>query len=173
MASGEIRLSATTMRRMPVLAQSQDQTQSQNPTQNQVPQGGGTTTWVDPNNAEAGIIACGNCAPASSSGPDPGAAVSVLGPESLPLLVPMLEGVVTVTAARSAAQALGPYGNIFGRARLGGSSIFGISSNAFLRIGWGWPGSATEGTNVFRISGDFIDWLGIESGHIDLFTWPW
>jgi len=35
MASGEIRLSATMMRRMPVLAQSQDSTQSQNQTQSQ------------------------------------------------------------------------------------------------------------------------------------------
>ncbi len=107
--------------------------------------------------------------------PDNGAAVSVLGPESLLLLAPALEEVTVVamrSSASAAARALGPSGNIFGRARLGGSSIFGINSNQFLRIGWGWVGSATEGTNVFRISGDFIDWLGVESGHIDLFTWP-
>jgi RHS repeat-associated protein len=108
--------------------------------------------------------------------PDGGAAVSVLGPESLILLAPALEE-ITVVAARTAAsavgRALGPSGNIFGRARLGGSSVFGINSNSVLRIGWGWVGSATDGTNVFRISGSFIDWLGVESGHIDLFTWPW
>jgi hypothetical protein len=68
------------------------------------------------------------------------------------------------------ADALGPSGDIFGRARLGGSSLFDINANSFLRIGWGWSGSASEGTNVFRISGSFIDWLGVESGHIDLFS---
>lgn len=59
---------------------------------------------------------------------------------------------------------------IFGRTRLGGSSLFGINSNSVLRIGWGWQGTSTEVVHVFRISGDFVKWLGVESGHIDLFT---
>jgi hypothetical protein len=75
-----------------------------------------------------------------------------------------------IPASEGLGEALGPTGNIFGRARLGGSSVFGINSNSFLRIGWGWMGSATEGTNVFRMSGDFVDWLLDEEGsHINLF----
>jgi len=62
MASGEIRLSTTTMRQMPVLAQSQDQGQST------LFQGGGTTVFVDPNDASAGIIACGDCVAGSTAG---------------------------------------------------------------------------------------------------------
>jgi len=46
MASAEIRLSTTTMRRMPVLAQSAAS--------------GGSTTFVDPNDATSGIIATGS-----------------------------------------------------------------------------------------------------------------
>ncbi|NFV79190.1 hypothetical protein, partial [Magnetospirillum aberrantis] len=65
---------------------------------------------------------------------------------------------------------LGPSGQIFGRARLGGSSLFGINSNDALRIGWGWKGSATSGTEVFRVSGDWVRALGVKSGHIDLLT---
>jgi hypothetical protein len=106
---------------------------------------------------------------------DTGQATSVLGPESLLLLEPIVVEAaagVARTAVAAVSDALGPSGSVFGRARLGGSSVFGINSNSFLRIGWGWVGSATDGTNVFRISGDFIDWLGVESGHIDLFTWP-
>jgi hypothetical protein len=52
-ASGENRLSSTMMRRMPVLAQSQTS--------------GGSTVFVDPNNAEAGIIATGNASTTNSS----------------------------------------------------------------------------------------------------------
>jgi hypothetical protein len=130
-------------------------------------------TVVDPNDASAGIIATGNAA--QSQNPDTGGAVSVLGPESVLLLEPIVVE-AAAGAARTAVAAvsdvLGPSGSVFGRARLGGSSVFGINSNSFLRIGWGWAGSATDGTNVFRISGDFIDWLGVESGHIELFTWP-
>jgi RHS repeat-associated protein len=87
------------------------------------------------------------------------AASSLLGPAAL-----------EAGASGALADALGPSGDIFGRVRLGGSSVLDINANSFLRIGWGWSGSATEGTNVFRISGSFIDWLGIESGHIDLFS---
>jgi RHS repeat-associated protein len=72
--------------------------------------------------------------------------------------------------SKAVAKALGPAGNIFGRTRLGGSSLFGINSNAVLRIGWGWDGTSTAGANVFRISGSWIRALGIRSGHIDLFT---
>ena len=170
MASGEIRLTSTTMHRMPVLAQSQYPTQSPDPTQNQTLGGPSTQSQQSSDGLQEITVT------AQRQTPDGGAAVSVLGPESLILLVPALEE-ITVVAARTAAsavgRALGPSGNIFGRARLGGSSVFGINSNSFLRIGWGWVGSATDGTNVFRISGSFIDWLGVESGHIDLFTWPW
>jgi len=56
MASGEIRLSTTTMRQMPVLAQST------------LFQGGGTTVWNDPNDASAGLVACGNCVADSTAG---------------------------------------------------------------------------------------------------------
>jgi hypothetical protein len=62
MASGEIRLSGTTMRRMPVLAQSQIDT---GPSADGAPaivataQSGGATIWNDPNDATAGIIAVG------------------------------------------------------------------------------------------------------------------
>jgi hypothetical protein len=70
------------------------------------------------------------------------------------------------------ADALGPSGNIFGRERLGGSSLFNINANPFLRIGWGWSGTATEGTNVFRVSGSLIERF-VENGHIDLFTRPY
>lgn len=72
----------------------------------------------------------------------------------------------------SVAKAFGPSRSIFGRERLGGSSLFNINSNDVLRIGWGWRGSATTGTHVFRISGDWVRRIGVESGHIDLFTWP-
>jgi hypothetical protein len=65
---------------------------------------------------------------------------------------------------------LGPSGSVFGRTRLGGSSIFNINSNDLLRIGWGWKGGAQTGTNVFRISGQWIEQLGVKSGHIDLWT---
>jgi hypothetical protein len=69
-----------------------------------------------------------------------------------------------------AADALGPSGYIFGRTSWGGTSIFGINNNGFLRIGWGWTGSAAEGSSVFRISGDFLDWLaGQARSHIDLY----
>jgi hypothetical protein len=47
MASGEIRLSSTTMRQMPVLAQSQTT-------------GGGSTVWNDPNDASAGLTVYGS-----------------------------------------------------------------------------------------------------------------
>jgi hypothetical protein len=70
------------------------------------------------------------------------AAIGLLGPAAI-------EGV----ASGAFADALGPSGDIFGRARLGESSLFDINANSFLRIGWGWSGSASEGTNVFRISG--------------------
>jgi hypothetical protein len=56
MTSGENRFSATTMRRMPVLAQSAG------------PQDGGTTVWNDPNDASAGVVACGNCISGSTAG---------------------------------------------------------------------------------------------------------
>jgi len=74
--------------------------------------------------------------------------------------------------ASSVGQALGPTGPIFGRTALGGSSIFGINSNSALRIGWGWKGTSTAGTNVFRISGRWVKSLGVRSGHVDLFAWP-
>jgi len=63
MASGEIRLSAMTMRQMPVLAQSQDPTQGQSS-----PGFGGVAgqTVVDPNDATAGII--GTCCSSSTAG---------------------------------------------------------------------------------------------------------
>lgn len=66
---------------------------------------------------------------------------------------------------------LGPAGSIFGRTRLGGSSLFGINSNALLRIGWGWSGTAADGVNVFRISGNWVKAIGVSSGHIDLFSY--
>lgn len=68
------------------------------------------------------------------------------------------------------AEALGPAGNIFSRERLGGSSILNINHNDSLRIGWGWIGSARSGQHVFRISGEWVERLGVKSGHIDLFT---
>ncbi|MFT3789476.1 MAG: RHS repeat-associated core domain-containing protein [Rudaea sp.] len=64
----------------------------------------------------------------------------------------------------------GPTGWVFGRQALGGSSLFDINSNSVLRIGWGWSGSATNGVNVFRISGDWVRSIGITSGHIDLWS---
>ena len=67
-------------------------------------------------------------------------------------------------------RALGPAGSIFGRTELGGSSLLGINSNSALRIGWGWKGTSTNGTTVFRISGKWVKRLGVKSGHIDLFT---
>jgi RHS repeat-associated protein len=67
---------------------------------------------------------------------------------------------------------LGPYGPIFGRTRLGGSSIGQINSHDAFRIGWGWKGTFSNGEHVFRISGDWITALGIKSGHIDLLTLP-
>jgi hypothetical protein len=66
---------------------------------------------------------------------------------------------------------LGPRGSIIGRTRLGGSSILNINSNDYLRFGWGWVGTASNGQNVLRISGDFLDWVtGEEGTHINL--WP-
>lgn len=62
---------------------------------------------------------------------------------------------------------LGPTGTVFGRQALGGSSILGINSNAWLRVGWGWRGTALEGQHVFRLSGKVIE-LFAKSGHIDL-----
>jgi RHS repeat-associated protein len=79
------------------------------------------------------------------------------------------------SALRGAAplgRAFGPAGSIFGRSRAGGSSLFGINSKGVLRIGWGWKGTSTNGTNVFRISGTWVKKVGVESGHIDLFSWP-
>ena len=70
------------------------------------------------------------------------------------------------------AEQLGPAGSIFGRERLGGTSLFNINANDSLRIGWGWIGDAKTGTNVFRISGKWVQQIGIKSGHIDFFTWP-
>ncbi|MGB2833662.1 MAG: hypothetical protein WBC07_11980 [Methylotenera sp.] len=64
--------------------------------------------------------------------------------------------------------ALGPGGYIFGRAKLGGSSVLNINSNDLLRIGWGWKGSATNGSSVFRISGQWVEKAGVKNGHIDL-----
>jgi len=61
----------------------------------------------------------------------------------------------------------GPTGSVFGRQALGGSSILGINSNALLRIGWGWRGTALEGQHVFRLSGKLVE-LFVKSGHIDL-----
>ncbi len=76
------------------------------------------------------------------------------------------------TAVPAMLDELGPGGSIFGRARQGGSSLFDINANDSLRIGWGWKGGQTTGTNVFRISGDWVKAIGVKSGHIDLFTWP-
>jgi RHS repeat-associated protein len=67
---------------------------------------------------------------------------------------------------------IGPAGPIFGRATRGGSSIFDINANDALRIGWGWKGSATQGSDVFRISAEWLRALGVQSGHIDLLTLP-
>jgi hypothetical protein len=67
-------------------------------------------------------------------------------------------------------EALGPADSIFGRTKLGGSSVLNINANDALRIGWGWKGGAQTGTDVFRISGDWVRAIGVKSGHIDLFT---
>nr|WP_245559086.1 RHS repeat-associated core domain-containing protein [Arenimonas oryziterrae] len=63
----------------------------------------------------------------------------------------------------------GPAGTVFGRSRLGGSSLFNINANNTLRIGWGWKGAAQTGTHVFRIAGKVVEKIK-QSGHIDL--WP-
>jgi len=87
------------------------------------------------------------------------------------VFIPMGEGLAAVgIGAKSVARFLGPAGKVFGRARLGGSSLFRLNSNNVLRIGWGWKGSAATGQHVFRISGEWIEKLGVKSGHIDLFT---
>ena len=86
---------------------------------------------------------------------------------------------VAARSARAAAgagveavgEALGPTGWIFGRERLGGSSLMNINSNDYLRIGWGWVGDAQTGTNVFRIGGEWLRELGFKNPHIDLFKW--
>ena len=75
-------------------------------------------------------------------------------------------------ALPSVLEELGPAGSVFGRTRLGGSSWVNINANDALRVGWGWIGDAKTGTNVFRISGDWVRQIGVKSGHIDLFTWP-
>ncbi len=62
---------------------------------------------------------------------------------------------------------LGPTGPVFGRQALGGSSMLGINSNAWLRVGWGWRGTALEGQHVFRFSGKLVEPF-VRSGHIDL-----
>jgi hypothetical protein len=65
---------------------------------------------------------------------------------------------------------LGPSGSVFGRTRLGGSSLLNINNNESLRIGWSGVGDYNTGTNVFRISGDWLDAVtGVENSHIDLF----
>jgi RHS repeat-associated protein len=69
-----------------------------------------------------------------------------------------------------AADAFGPGGSIFGRARMGGSSLLNINANDLLRIGWGWKGSATAGEDVFRLSGDWVESWGVKSGHIDVWS---
>lgn len=68
-------------------------------------------------------------------------------------------------------RSLGPSGNIFGRARLGGSSLFRINANNALRIGWRWRGSAVDGQSMFGISGDILDFItGMAGSHVDLFS---
>jgi RHS repeat-associated protein len=148
-----------------------------------------STVWNDPNDITAGVTATGLYSDAPNDlSPTPsglfdygpifrspqftqyGPAMNFVGnafvAETAALLdFPAIGGMV--------ADALGPSGYVFGRTSWGGTSIFGINSYSVLRIGWGWTGTATQGTSVFRLSGAFIDWLGVESGHIDLFTWPW
>ena len=83
-----------------------------------------------------------------------------------------LGGTAVRAASPVVARFLGPSGPIFGRTKVGGSSLLGINSNSTLRVGWGWKGTSTNGTNVFRISGKLVKELGVENGHIDIFTWP-
>jgi hypothetical protein len=86
--------------------------------------------------------------------------------------VPVLAPVVVV-AAPAISEELGPTGSIFGRTRLGGSSIFRINGpgNDALRFGWGWRATAARGTPVFRIAGDVLFKVtGLR--HFDLFV-PW
>src|SRR6185312_10397968 len=64
--------------------------------------------------------------------------------------------------AGSLKDAFSPSGFIFGRSRLGGSSLLNINANDLLRVGWGWRGSATAGENVFRISGDWVENMGVK-----------
>ena len=62
-------------RRMPVLAQS-------------AASGGGTTVWNDPNDASAGLIACGDCMAGSTAGTVSATALSntnYFAPQSLPV----------------------------------------------------------------------------------------
>jgi RHS repeat-associated protein len=64
-----------------------------------------------------------------------------------------------------------PSGPIFGRPRAGGTSIFNLNSNSNLRIGWGWRGTGTDGVNVFRISGRWLDSVtGVKNSHVDILT---
>lgn len=79
-------------------------------------------------------------------------------------------GAALLGTAPLVADELGPEGSIFGRASRGGDSLFGINTGDALRIGWGWKGSATAGEDVFRISGDWIESLGVKSGHIDIYS---
>jgi hypothetical protein len=82
-------------------------------------------------------------------------------------------GATLATTRTAISRSLGPAGNIFGRARLGGSSFMNINANKYLRIGWGWNGNRPEGQQmVFRFAGKVIEAIR-ESGHIDIFSTPW
>lgn len=102
------------------------------------------------------MFSAGMQATGAAAGAMDAAAATIIGGTTLPVL----------------ADALGPAGSVFGRAKLGGSSIGDINANNSLRIGWGWSGTQAEGTNVFRLSGNWVDSLmGAKNSHIDLFTW--
>lgn len=77
---------------------------------------------------------------------------------------------MTFAAPRAFASRIwGPSGPIFGRKGMGGRSL--ITGDA-LRVGWGWKGSRTTGKHVFRVSGEWVEALGVKSGHIDIIVLP-
>jgi hypothetical protein len=81
-------------------------------------------------------------------------------------------GVVAAIGSRGVVlkQALSPWGTVFGRSRLGGSSIFNINGGKNVRFGWGF--NAKIDAQVFRLSGKWPDALtGVKKSHIDFFRW--
>jgi hypothetical protein len=143
MASGENRLSTTTMRRMPVLAQSQTT-------------GGGTTVWNDPNDASAGLVACGDCVAGSTAGSSSGPSNPSLFPDFL--FTGMAGGAVTGTALgiqaasyaapAAAAEMAGTSGSIVFAPMAAADALSGLSISG---LTLGAAGGAVFGVGAFSL----------------------